>query len=69
MVILCCAPRSDDLADLEDVQTLVNDLPSSTVVYTNRQPLFAHMDFTWGKDANPIMYPALLKLIQSRNPV
>jgi len=57
------AGTEDDLADLTDVQTLIDQLPDSTVVHHDTIQGFAHLDFTWGKDANTLVYADLMKRI------
>lgn len=71
----------DDLADLSDVQVIINELSNTTLVHTNRQvrhtaqmalrcshavglqPTYAHLDFTWGDDANVYIYPDVLNML------
>lgn len=51
----------DDLADETDVQVLIDQLPDSTVVHADLVMDFAHLDFTWGKDANTKVYASLME--------
>ncbi|KAL4438220.1 hypothetical protein ABPG77_010581 [Micractinium sp. CCAP 211/92] len=54
----------DKLADVQDVATLLRALPSEAVVYTQFEPTYEHIDFTWGIDACVRIYPAVLQLLQ-----
>lgn len=42
---------------------------TGVVVYTSQVKTFAHLDFTWGEDANTLVYADVLKLIQKYNPL
>jgi len=53
----------DVLADAVDVQTLLEALPPGTVVATQSQATFEHLDFTWGLSAARLVYPEVLELL------
>lgn len=55
---------SDLLGDPEDVRDLVEALPSSTLVHWTEIPDYAHLDFTWGADANVVVYPQVVRLLR-----
>lgn len=48
-------------------QTLINDLPTATVVHTKLIESFAHLDFTWGEDAHTLVYADLMQEIAKYN--
>lgn len=50
----------DALADPQDVQQLIDDLPKSTLISATQWKGAAHLDFTWGKDANVNVYKPLI---------
>ena len=50
-------------------QILIDLLPDSTVVHTKLVQGFAHMDFTWGKDANTQVYADLIHQLAKYNHV
>lgn len=54
----------DKLADAQDVGTLLRALPPEVVVFTQFEPTYEHIDFTWGIDACVRIYPAVLQLLQ-----
>ena len=62
------AGTNDDLADLTDVQTLINQLPNSTVIHTDIIQNYAHMDFVWAPDAHIQVYADLIQRIAKHNP-
>lgn len=47
---------NDYLADPTDVKRLVAEVPAESVVYSDNQDDFAHLDFTWAYDANTRIY-------------
>lgn len=57
---------ADLLGDPTDVQQLMDDLPDSTVVFQKEVTGFAHLDFTWGKDANTLVYADLMDQMAKR---
>ena len=54
---------NDYLADPEDVQQLIEQLPPSKIVYQNRQPDYAHCDFVWAPNAAQRIYPQVVQLL------
>lgn len=54
----------DMLGDPTDVQQLADDLPKSTLVHQQVWQGGAHLDFTWGKDANVNVYADLMTLLK-----
>jgi pimeloyl-ACP methyl ester carboxylesterase len=53
----------DDLADPTDVQRLIEALPDSNKpIYINNQQTYQHLDFTWGENANELIYPDVVEL-------
>ncbi|KAL4857745.1 Lysosomal acid lipase/cholesteryl ester hydrolase [Chlorella vulgaris] len=54
----------DRLADAADVATLLAALPAGAVVYSQVEPSYEHIDFTWGIDASTRVYPAVLDLLR-----
>lgn len=55
----------DDLGDLTDVQTLLNLYPPTAINSENRQTTYAHLDYTWGVDANTYVYADLIGRLQA----
>ena len=47
---------NDYLADPADVTRLVAEVPAESIVYSDNQDDFAHLDFTWAFDANTRIY-------------
>lgn len=56
---------NDILGNPTDVQQLIDDLPRSTVVSVSEWKEAAHLDFTWGVNANENVYLPLLKQLQA----
>eukprot|EP01062_Namystynia_karyoxenos_P010032 TRINITY_DN13554_c0_g1_i2.p2 TRINITY_DN13554_c0_g1~~TRINITY_DN13554_c0_g1_i2.p2 ORF type:complete len:498 (+),score=166.06 TRINITY_DN13554_c0_g1_i2:69-1562(+) len=52
----------DDLADKDDVATLIAQVPKSTVVFQKDLDNYGHMDFVWGLDAHIRVYADVLKV-------
>jgi pimeloyl-ACP methyl ester carboxylesterase len=59
------AGQEDDLGDPQDVQILLDILPTSTVRLFKNYAGVAHLDFTWGVDANTIIYEDVIAFILS----
>jgi len=55
----------DSLADSQDVQRLVQQLPPGMVVWREELQTWDHLTFVWGEDANAYLYPKLRALIAS----
>eukprot|EP00932_Pfiesteria_piscicida_P004758 SRR837773.14663.p1 GENE.SRR837773.14663~~SRR837773.14663.p1 ORF type:complete len:295 (+),score=93.29 SRR837773.14663:102-887(+) len=58
----------DYLADPKDVATLMSKLPKSVLKKQIRMPTYAHLDFTWAKDAYTELYPQLVDLLKDAAP-
>eukprot|EP01102_Stenamoeba_stenopodia_P010847 TRINITY_DN3303_c0_g1_i1.p1 TRINITY_DN3303_c0_g1~~TRINITY_DN3303_c0_g1_i1.p1 ORF type:complete len:420 (-),score=90.59 TRINITY_DN3303_c0_g1_i1:81-1340(-) len=58
---------NDDLADTTDVEALISQLPS--IPFVLYEPTYAHLDFLLGMDAHIKIYPDVLKLLNTYNPV
>lgn len=39
------------------------------VIVASPQSTFAHMDFTWGEDANSVVYADMIQLVAKYNPL
>jgi len=53
----------DILADPNDVQNLVNQLPvSNKPIFTLNEPTYNHLDFVWGENAYKLIYPDVVAL-------
>ena len=63
MKIALFSGSHDYLADTKDVESLMNALPMSSIVYTDVQPEYAHADFVWGMNANVLIYPKIVELL------
>lgn len=59
----------DYLADPKDVQRIIDETAAGVVVYASQVADFAHMDFTWGEDANTQVYANVMALINKYNPL
>lgn len=55
--------QSDWFADPKDVRQLSERLPSLTMNYKVPDPLFTHIDFTFGVHAKDLVYNAMMKLM------
>jgi len=56
---------NDDLADPQDVQELIANLPNNNKpVLVNNQVTYEHLDFTWGVNAHKLIYPSVVQLAQ-----
>jgi lysosomal acid lipase/cholesteryl ester hydrolase len=53
----------DYLADPKDVQKIVNEAPSDMIVLFDEVESYAHLDYTWGFDANVYVYAKVLDVI------
>lgn len=49
----------DYLADPTDVQRLIAELPTDSVVTILDLPTYAHLDFTWAVNAGEMLYPSV----------
>eukprot|EP00927_Polykrikos_kofoidii_P009904 TRINITY_DN1415_c0_g1_i1.p1 TRINITY_DN1415_c0_g1~~TRINITY_DN1415_c0_g1_i1.p1 ORF type:complete len:441 (-),score=72.65 TRINITY_DN1415_c0_g1_i1:96-1343(-) len=56
--------QRDLLADTKDVKTLVDTLPKGSLVHWKDIENYAHLDFSWGKDANTVVYADVLNLLR-----
>lgn len=56
---------NDILADVEDVQMILEKVPSRLLVFKQFIQQYDHLDFIWGMDANTMIYSTLLKLLQA----
>eukprot|EP00455_Lapot_gusevi_P033886 TRINITY_DN3717_c0_g1_i4.p1 TRINITY_DN3717_c0_g1~~TRINITY_DN3717_c0_g1_i4.p1 ORF type:complete len:263 (+),score=104.78 TRINITY_DN3717_c0_g1_i4:127-915(+) len=54
----------DALADPVDVQTVLTQVPASTVIYYKEVPEYEHLDFTWGLDCHEKIYPDVVALLK-----
>eukprot|EP00658_Telonema_sp_P-2_P083833 TRINITY_DN9179_c0_g1_i10.p1 TRINITY_DN9179_c0_g1~~TRINITY_DN9179_c0_g1_i10.p1 ORF type:complete len:222 (-),score=73.20 TRINITY_DN9179_c0_g1_i10:415-1080(-) len=54
---------ADYLADPTDVEQIVHQLPTKTLVNHTVTGTYAHLDYTWGVDANQLVYPKVLDLL------
>jgi len=55
----------DVLGDKKDVAILLDSLPTASIVHVQDIPSYAHLDFSWGEDANSMVYPDVLRLLVS----
>jgi lysosomal acid lipase/cholesteryl ester hydrolase len=55
---------SDYLADPQDVQRLLSELPAAAVVHTQYQPEYAHLDYTWAENAHEKVYGDVQDLLR-----
>ena len=53
----------DYLADPTDVQKIVNEAPEDMIVLFDEVDTYAHLDYTWGYDANSYVYAKVLDVI------
>jgi hypothetical protein len=53
----------DYLADPADVQKILNEAPADKIVLFDEVETFAHLDYTWGYDANVNVYAKVLDVI------
>jgi len=58
---------NDILANPTDVRLMIQELPPKIVVQNLFIPSYAHLDFTWGSDANKFVYSEVLKQISKFN--
>lgn len=56
---------NDELADPIDVYRLMQALPDESIVWAQRIPRYAHLDFTWGETAHLQVYPSVLHLLDT----
>ncbi len=54
----------DYLADPDDVSRLINELPVGAVVFDSLQLSYAHLDYTWGYNANKLVYRDAVRLLK-----
>uniref|UniRef100_A0A7S1QCE9 Lipase n=1 Tax=Neobodo designis TaxID=312471 RepID=A0A7S1QCE9_NEODS len=57
------AGTSDALADPQDVEVLVSQVPPAAIVNATYVDGYNHMDFVWGLDAHTRVYPKIMQLI------
>ena len=56
--------KNDYLADTTDVEKLIEEAaPSNNIIDTIFQETFAHLDYTWGVDANVIVYDKVVQYL------
>ena len=60
------AGGQDALADPKDVSTLMSHLSPQALVKKVEIPSYAHLDFTWGVDANTYVYKDLMQVLANR---
>ena len=60
---------ADPIANPDDVAGLMAALPATAQIQSRSVPGYAHMDFTWGVDANSLVYPAVLARLSSASGV
>ena len=53
----------DYLADPKDVQRILDEAPPDKIILFDETDTFAHLDFTWGYDANIHVYGKVLKVL------
>lgn len=53
----------DYLADPKDVQKILNEAPADKIVLFDEVETYAHLDYTWGYDANVNVYAKVLDVI------
>jgi len=53
---------NDYLADPDDVQKLIRELPKDRIVFEKNIPAYSHIDFIWGIDAKDLVYKDILDL-------
>jgi len=58
---------NDYLADPKDIDILVSKLPEKTLLKHIVIPTYAHLDFTWAKDAHELIYPQMLEFLAAAN--
>eukprot|EP01126_Amoeba_proteus_P065947 TRINITY_DN9464_c0_g1_i1.p1 TRINITY_DN9464_c0_g1~~TRINITY_DN9464_c0_g1_i1.p1 ORF type:complete len:257 (-),score=49.38 TRINITY_DN9464_c0_g1_i1:120-890(-) len=54
----------DTLADPLDVERIINSVSPEHVVQVQFVPSYAHLDYTWGYDANVFVYQDVLKQLE-----
>ena len=59
----------DKLADPVDVEELLETLPSGSVIYSQSEVSFEHIDFTWGLSSAVKIYPPVLRLLGEYLPI
>lgn len=59
----------DYLADPTDVQRILDETKPGVVVYTSQIPDYAHLDFTWGVNANTVVYANVVSVLGKYNPL
>jgi len=59
----------DYLADVKDVQRILEETKPGVIVYTSQLPTFAHLDYTWAVNANTMVYADLVTLLGKYNPL
>jgi len=52
----------DTLGNPKDVVQLIQELPN--IVFTQRQPSYAHLDYVWAVNANTLVFQSVLNLIK-----
>lgn len=48
--------QHDYLADITDVERLIDELPADKIVLKSFLDTYAHLDYTWAYDANVNVY-------------
>jgi len=62
--VVLYAGGEDYLADPKDVDRLVSELAPGVLVKRVNIPTYAHLDFSWGVDANTLVYADLMKVLE-----
>ena len=50
----------------QDVELLRAALPEKTIVAEHTEESYEHLDFTWAHNAHRLIYPEVLKVLESR---
>jgi len=58
----------DFIADPEDVQIILQQVPKSTIIYNQMFPNYSHNDFSWGMNAHLLLYPTVISLTKKYSP-
>jgi hypothetical protein len=54
----------DYLADVDDVNKMLQQVPASSIVYHDEEKDFAHLDYTWAYNANTRIYSKVVRLLE-----
>ena len=54
----------DYLADPDDVNRLITELPKESIIFQQQTKNFAHLDYTWAMNANIKVYENVTKLLK-----